>query len=172
MSIKRFFLTLITVLVFVVFMTVPVFAATTADVTVTATPQYIAISDNVSDYDFATVAASSTTNTSTEYVGITNTSTVETDQTIAVTTANWSGGVEWTHSDTATAGADTAGLVSERGGTWGAAEVIVKYATPNYIYEDCPATTDYDYGLSLVAPSSFGDGVEKEIIVRVTAAAS
>ena len=147
------------------------FAATTADVSVTATPSYVAIADNTTTVAFGAVVASSTSNTSTSYVGITNTSSVQTDQTIAVTTSNWTGGVEWTHDDTATAGVDTAGLVSNRGGTWGTGDVIVKYASPNYIYENCPATTDYDYGLSLVAPTEFGDGVEKAITVRITAAA-
>lgn len=147
-------------------------AATTADVTVTATPEYIAITDNVTTYDFGVVAASSTTNSSTTHFGITNTSSVETDMTISVTTSTWSGGVTWTHSDTATPGADTAGLQSQRGGTWGSDVVIVKNTSPNYIYENCPATTDFDYGISLLAPTSYTDAVEKSITLRITAAAS
>lgn len=146
-------------------------AATTADVTVNATPEFIAIADNVTTIDFGVVAASSNTTVDTSYVGITNTSTVQTDQTIAVTTNSWSGGGGWTHSDTATAGADTAGLLANRGGTWGVGDVIVKYNSPNYIYENCVALTNYDYGLELVAPTSFSDGDEKTITVRVTAAA-
>lgn len=149
----------------------PVSAATDADVTVTATPEYIAISDNVSAYDFGVVSASSTSNTSTSYVGITNGSSVQTDITISVTGATWTGGVAWTHSDTATPGADTVGLLSNRGGSWGTGDVIVKNASPNYIYENCAALTDFDYGIGLHAPTSFSDGVEKSNTLRVTAAA-
>lgn len=120
-------------------------------------------------YDFGVVSASSSSNTTTDYFTITNSSNVTTDQTIGVTTSSWSGGVGWTHSDTATAGANTAGLKANRGGSWGSGDVIVKYSSPNYIYENCPASTSYDFGLGLVAPTSFSDGVEKEIVVRVTA---
>lgn len=146
-------------------------AATSADITVTATPSYIAISCNQSTYDFGTVAASATPSTATNWATIDNTSSVQTDQTIAVTTNTWSGGVTWTHSDTATAGADTAGLSANKGGTWGVGDVIVKYSAPNYIAENQAATTDYSFGLKLYAPTSFGDGVQKSITVRISAAA-
>ena len=106
----RHLLTLTAILLLIFLWAIPVSAATTADVTVTATPEYIAVSDNAASYDFGVVATSSTTNTSTAHVGITNSSTVQTDITISVTSATWSGGVTWTHSDTATPGADTAGL--------------------------------------------------------------
>jgi len=158
-------------LVLVLIPATPALAATDADVTVTATPAYVAIADNVTSYDFGIVTASSTSNTSANYTGITNTSSVQTDITIAVTTNTWAGGVTWTHSDTATPGADTAGMKANRGGTWGIGDIIVKFASPNYIYENAPAATNFDYGLQLIAPTSFGDGVQKSITVRVTAAA-
>jgi hypothetical protein len=148
-------------------------AATTADVTITVTPGAIGISDNVTSIDFGTVITSGTAQTDTAWVGITNTSTVETDHTIAVTGNTWTGGATaWTHSDTATAGADTVGLKSNRGGTWGVSDVIVKYATPNYIYENCPATTNYDYGLQILLPTSTTVNDQKTNTVRVTVAAS
>src|SRR3990167_2088977 len=145
-------------------------AATTADVTVTATPQFVAIADNVTSYDFGSVAGSGVYQTNEDYIEIDNTSSVQTDQTIAVTTATWSGGVTWTHSDTATIGADTAGLKANKGGTWGVGDVIIKFTAPNDIATNQAANTDYTYGIQLLAPSSFGDGVEKTITVRVTAA--
>jgi len=49
--------------------------------------------------------------------------------------------------------------------------VIVKNGTPNFIAENQAATANYDFGLELVAPTSFTDGVEKSITVRVSAAA-
>jgi len=172
---RTFHLRWFVVVALVVLMTIPfaspVLADTTADVSVTATPEYIAITDNVTDLDFGIVTAGTTDNTSTDYVGITNLSTVQTDMTIAVTADTWAGSVTWAHSDTATADTDQAGLNSNRGGSWGTGDVIVKYASPNYIYEDCPATTNFDYGLSLVVPTAFTDGVQKSITVRVTAAA-
>ena len=146
-------------------------AATTADVTVNATPNYVSIADNVTTVDFGGVDTSSTTSTDTAYIGITNTSSVQTDQTISVTAASWTGGNGWTHDDTGTPGAETAALLANRGGTWGVGDVVVKNGSPDFIYENCPATTDYDYGLELLAPTEFDDGVEKSITVRVTAAA-
>jgi len=151
-----------------------VFALTTADVTVNATPAFISISVAPTGYAFNTgtpVETSSTYNTTTSYFTITNGSTVQTDQTISVTTSSWSGGVTWTHSDTCTPGVDTAGLKANREGTWGTNDVIVKYTTPLYIYENCPANTNYSFGLSLPTPTEFTDGVLKSIVTRVTAAA-
>ncbi len=151
----------------------PVRAATTADVTVNATPAYVGISDNVTEYGFGTVVESNNYTTVTSYVGITNTSSIQTDITIFVTTANWtSAGNPWIHSNTATAGVDTAGLVTNRGGTWGVGDIVVQSTitgTPQYIYENCPAFTNFNYGLMLVAPSFFSDGINKSIIVRVSA---
>jgi len=146
-------------------------AATSADITITATPAYIAITCNQASYDFGVVAASSTPSNATNWATVTNLSTVQTDQTIAVTTTSWSGGVTWTHSDTATAGADTAGLLAAVGGSWGDADIIVKNGSPNFIYENKAAGGTYSFGLKLVAPTSFTDGIAKSIIVRISAAA-
>ena len=168
---KKYILSIILALMVLLVPAVPAFAATTADVEVTATPAFVAIADNQTEYDFGVVATSTTPYTSENWSGITNTSTVQTDITISVTGATWSGGVTWTHSDTCTPGADTAGLKANRGGTWGVSDIIIKNAAPNYIYENCPALTDFDYGLKLWAPTSFTDGVEKSITVRVSAAA-
>lgn len=148
-------------------------AATDADVTVNATPQSVSISVDISFYDFGNVAPSDTPSSSTSYFTIDNTSNVQTDQTIRVTSNSWSGGVTWTHSDTATPGADTAGLKANKGGTWGVGDVIIKYnATYNYIAENQAADTDYSFGLKLWAPTSFGDSVEKSMsVVRISAVA-
>ncbi len=122
-------------------------------------------------YDFGTVNPSATPYTTTSYFTIDNTSTMQTDQTIAVTSATWAGGVTWTHSDTATPGANTAGLLANKGGTWGVSDVIVKFNSPNYIAENQAANTDYSFGLKLLAPTSFTDGVQKSNTVRVSAVA-
>ncbi len=150
---------------------IPVSAATTADITVTATPAYVAISCDQTTYDFGTVATSATPSTTTSWATITNSSSIQTDQTIGVTSATWAGGVTWTHSDTATPGANTVGMLSNKGGTWGVSDVIVKFSSPNYIAENQAATTNYSFGIKLLAPTSFTDGVQKSNTVRVSAAA-
>lgn len=122
-------------------------------------------------YDFGVVAESTEPYTATDYFTITNNSTMQTDQTISVTSSTWTGGNAFTHSDTATPGADTVGLLSNRGGTWGVSDVIVKFSSPNYIYENCPATTSYDFGIKLLSPTSASDGAEKTNTVRITATA-
>ncbi len=123
------------------------------------------------NYNFDVVAESSTPYTITTYFAIDNNSTMQTDHTIGVTTSTWSGGIPWDHAEDAVPGANTAGLLANRGGTWGTGDIIVKFISPNYIYENCPATTDYSFGLKLLAPTSFSDGVEKQIIVQITAVA-
>ena len=146
-----------------------VFAQTTVDVTVNATPAYVGITVSPTGYGFGTVGVSTTPSTTTSYFTIANTSSVVTNQTISVTTATWAGGVTWTHSDTATPGVDTVGLKANKGGTWGAGDVIVKYNTPNKLAENQAATTDYSFGLKMWAPTEFGDGVLKTVTVRVIA---
>lgn len=146
-------------------------AATTADVSVNATPSYVAITISPTSYNFAVVAASSTTNTTTTYFTITNTSSIQTDQTLGVTATTWSGGTVWNHAEDAVPGADLAGLNSQKGGTWGSDVVIVRNGTPLDIATNQAANTNYQFGISLKAPTSFSDGVEKTITMRVTAAA-
>lgn len=148
-------------------------ADTTADVTILVTPGSVGASDNVTTIDYGTVITGGTAQTLTAYIGITNTSTVISDHTISVTGNTWTGGATaWTHSDTATAGADTVGLKANRGGTWGVGDIIVKYSTPNYIYENCPVSTNYDYGLQILLPTSTTVTDQKTNTVRVTVAAS
>ena len=170
---KKRILALVLALALLVFIAVPAYAATTADITVTATPSGIEISDKATAYDFGTVATSSTTNTTIDHVLITNTSSIETDISIVTTTENWSGGTEWIQDDAATPGADTAGMNAART-AWqpGNLAPVESPGTPQYIYENCPASTNFEYGLSLLAPTSFSDYTQKSIIVRVEAVAS
>jgi len=129
------------------------------------------ISVSPATYSFGVVSPSSTYNTTTTYFTLTNASTVQTDQSINVTSGNWTGGVGWYHNNTCTPGVATAGLKANRGGTWGTGDVIVGYSASNYIYENCPASTNYQFGLSLHTPTEFTDGDIKTIVVRITAIA-
>ena len=54
----------------------------------------------------------------------------------------------------------------------GVDEIIIKYTSPNYIYQNCPANENYSFGLKLIAPTSHSDGVQKSITVRITAVAT
>jgi hypothetical protein len=169
---RKVLLSLAIALLLVLVPVIPAFAATTADVTVTATPaSVIAITDNATGAAFGEVADGATVQTTTAYIHINNTSNVQVDMTISVTTSTWAGGVTWTHDDTGSPGADTAGLKANRGGTWGVGDVVVKNVSPLFIYENCPAGTDFDYGLQLLVPTSTTDVVEKSNTVRVSAAA-
>ncbi len=144
-----------------------VLAATTADVTVYATPSFISIANSPSTFDFEGVAEGVDESTTTGYFTVTNTSSVATNVTIAVTSENWTGGVGWIHSDIPTAGPDQAGLKASE--NTGAFDVIVKYISPVNIVSSQAANTDFYWELQLIAPTSFGDGVQKQIIVRLTA---
>ena len=153
---------------------IPAFALQTADVTVNATPAYVSISCNGTalGWNFGVVAASSTTNTTNTRFEIDNLSTVITNQSIKVTTTNWtSAGIDWVHNDAATIGADQAALIANKGG--GGANVNVKFAAAfENIATNQAATTDYTFGLTLLAPSSFSDGTEKTNTCRITATAA
>ena len=147
-------------------------AATTADVTVTATPSFVSIANSSSTYDFGTITVNTTSQSATNAFTVTNTSSVPINVSIATTTTTWSGGTGWTHSDTAAAGADTAGLKANPGGSWGTGDVIIKNASPNNIVSSQAASTNFNWGIQLIAPTSFSDGVQKQIIVRLTARAA
>jgi len=167
---KRYLVSIILAFLLVAVWVVPVLGATDADVTVTYTVEYLAITDNTTTVAFGTIAASATPYTPTDYIAITNDSSVQVDATISVTGSTWTGGTAHTHSDTATPGANTVGLKTNRGGTWGVGDIVVKYDTPNYIYENCAAGVDFAYGLKLYAPTSTSDGVQKSNTVRITVA--
>jgi len=164
--------TLLAILLALALVVIPVgsaLAANTADVTVYATPGFISITVDNTTYDFGALLESTTKESATNYFTIDNTSTVITDNTIGVTTNTWSGGVIWAHSDTCTPAANTAGLKANKGGTWGGGDVIVKFSSPDIIANDQAANTDWSFGLKLYAPTSFGDYVQKSIVVRITA---
>jgi len=162
---------LIGILIALVLVLIPVSAAsadTYDDITLYATPEYVSISITPDSYNFTTVAASATPDTGIGNFTLTNGSTVEVDFTIAVTTNTWAGGVTWAHSDTCTVGEDQAGLKAGVDDDDDLFDVIVKYSDPNYLLEDYTGA-GFDFSLELYAPDAFTDGVEKSIVVRVTA---
>jgi len=79
--------TLIAILLAAALIVIPVGSAladTSADVTVTATPGWVSITNLPATFDFGVVLASTTPNTTTSYFAITNDSTVAMDINIKV----------------------------------------------------------------------------------------
>lgn len=173
---KKILISFLLALMLVLLPTSVILAATTADVTITVTLEHIAISDNATSYDFGTVALSATPSTATNYVGVTNDSTVTIDVEIYVVNDTWTGGANpWTHSDTATPGADTIGAKANAGGTWGVGDVTIKKSgsSPELIKDDLGGPgTDFDYGIKLYCPTSDTDHVQKTNDIRIEASAS
>lgn len=170
-EIKRILITFLLVIALNMLWVVPAMAATSATVTVTYTVEYLEISDNVTDYDFGNVATSSTTDSLTAYFGITDSSSVQTDNTISVTGATWTGGTAHTHDNTGTPGADTVGLLSSDGDAAWDVVVETDAGSPNFIKENNAAGADWSYEIELKAPTSTSDGVEKTNTLKITVAA-
>ena len=143
-------------------------AATTDDVTVSATPSYIAISNSPETQDYGVIATSSDNDTAAAYFTITNTSTVVTNITIYGT--NFTGGAGWTLSADGSVGADTAGMYA--GITSGSFDVVVTASPGNTLKASLASSANQTWHLRLKAPSSFSDGAEKESTVTVSAAAA
>jgi hypothetical protein len=140
-------------------------AATTADVVITATPTYIAMTNTPATWAVGIIAASSATATANgTYFTANNTGSVASNITLLVTTTNWTGGVGWIHSNTNTTAADTVGL----GYGTGATDTNILKTTASNLSTNLPAATTVGWGMKLYAPTSFGDGVQKTVTVRLT----
>jgi len=55
--------------------------------------------------------------------------------------------------------------------TYGAFNIIVKKDSPNFIAENQAASTNYQFELRIMTPTSFSDGVIKSNVVSISAAA-
>lgn len=164
---------LIALLIVVALVLVPygtALAATEQNVEITATPSYISISNSPASYGFGVVAASTNYSTSQGCFTVTNASTVNIDCSIGTNNTNWVGTTNWTHADNGTPSATTAALYSSQDN--GAFDIIVKNAAPNDIVSNQAATTDFDWELRLMSPTSFSDGTVKAIKVVLTASAT
>ena len=150
----------------------PVFALTTADVTVNATPNYVSISVSPTVYAFGAVNTATAYNTTTNYFTVTNGSNIVTNTTIKVTGDWTSAGVGWTASDTGAGGVNTAGLFAYSPDTTKWDCIVKKSAAFNNLVASKAATTNYDFGLGLNTPTSFTDGQINTNVVRLTMAAS
>lgn len=147
----------------------PAEAQTTANITITITPGVIGCSINATTWAVGTVYVGMTANTSVNYFGIDNTSTVIANFSIGVTGATWTGGATaWTHSATATAGADTVGLRANDG----TGSVIVKSSSLLNIKTNQAASTDFNFGLEIFVPTSSTVTDQKTNVCQVTVSAA
>lgn len=148
-------------MVLALFIAVPTLGATSVNVTITAQGAFVSYTANQSSYDFGIVAASSTTNTTANWILFTNTSSVSTNISVVMLATTWTAAVAgWTHSDTAR-GNNTAAMKASSGNatTWGDGVFIKFAATANEINTAAiPAGYNYVSGLSLLAPTIFMNG--------------
>ena len=144
---------------------VPILAATSDEVTVTATPSYVSISNLPVSFDFATVAESGTPNTTTGWFTVTNDSTV--NITVSIGCDGWSGTTAWTYG---VAGADTGQLkASDNDGVY---DVTVPNGSTAELHTTVTSGTNVQWELQLNCPTSFSHGAEQTTTVTVSAAAS
>ena len=139
-----------------------VFSATTANVTVTATPSWVDISNLPIEFDFGLVTASSTPNTGTGYFTVTDSSSVNVTATIVCN--GWSGTSSWTYG----APGEDQGLLNASDND-GAYDVEVDDTTPIALHTTTTPGTDWDWELQLEAPSSFTHIYQQTTIVTLSA---
>jgi hypothetical protein len=141
-------------------------AATTSTVTVTFTPQsLVAGVTTPNSWAIGFVADSATAQTATGYFSTANTSNCVTDWAISCG-ATWTGGTAFTHSDTATAGADTVGLKASP--NTGAFDKIIKNTSPVDVATSVAASTAVVWEAKFYAPTSHSDAVQKTNTIVMT----
>lgn len=120
-------------------------------------------------WDFGSVAEGSSAQTALDEFTVTNDSDFAIN--ITISGSDMTGGTAWTLSDTGEPGDNIYGLwVGLSGGDY---TIIVKKNSPyNALVTGLAASGTQDWGLKLLAPTTFSDGVQKTGIVTLTATAS
>jgi hypothetical protein len=159
----------------------PALAATTADVTVTATPTYIALTNSEATWAVGTVAASTTywwtadsnapdptspTEAADMKSTITNTGSVAED--IDIKVAAFTGGTGWTIStDDSPAEGEIAILAVVTGGDTASMTQVI--TTDSELTGSLASSGTIKWSMKMITPASFTDGVEKSGTVTLTA---
>jgi hypothetical protein len=162
----------------------PALAATTADVTVTATPEYLAITNGQASWAMGAVAESQANaywwdSDGTGYQAkpaepfvdggmattITNTGSVTSDIEVKVTSTTWTGGVGWTIAGSV--GADTVVVKAGITGMANEAAMITLTGSNQDLKASLAASGTIKWILHLET-GTFTDGVEKTGTVRLT----
>ena len=149
-------------------------AATTATVSITATPSFISISNNSTggpNWNIGAVAQSGTAVTAAEYFVITSTSSVAVNVSIYVS-ATFTGGTAWTVATNGAPGSMIVGLYS--GIVAGSFNDVIS-PTPGTVLKSMAGTQSsvlQSWHMKLWAPTVFVDGVQKTGTVTLSAAAA
>lgn len=168
---KKILVGLVVLLALVVPLLMPAIAgaATTAVVTLNATPVFVSITVNNTSYNFNNVTEGVDKATGTGYFGITDSSSVVTDNTILVTTT-WEsttpGGSIWTYG---APGVDTCQLKSSDGDAAFDVTVPVTPAAAAALHSTVGAGDDWVFEIQLDAPSSITFGNAQGCKVTISA---
>lgn len=149
---------------------VPAMALTSVQVTLNATPSFVSIAINNTSWNFGNVSAGVDKATGTGYFGVTDTSSVQTTNTIQCTTvwaASTPGGSVWTYGAPA---ADTAQLKASDGG--GAFGVTVPSGSAPTLHTTPTGNSNWVFELQLDAPSSITHGDPQGCRVTVSSSAT
>jgi ABC-type transport system substrate-binding protein len=146
-------------------------AATTAQVVITATLSYIAITNAPTTWAPAAVAAGGTVATADDYFVITNTSTTITDISLVLSSDNFTGGGQtWLSASNGVPGSMIVGLSAGIApATYD--KVITTSATPVILITSLATLTNDSWHMKLRAPTVYIDGAAKVGTVTITAAA-
>lgn len=177
---KRILVGILLALVLVTTMAVPALAATTQDVTITATPTYIALTNSEASWAVGTVAVSSTYWWTSDDLApeepfvdgdmkstITNTGSVAIDVDIKV--AAFTGGVGWTISTDDTPAEGEISLRAGATGTANEAAMVQVITTDTELVDALAASGTKLWCMEMETPPSFTDGAEKTGVVTLTA---
>ena len=192
-KLRRVLIPVALVILLVSVFAMPVSAATSQDVTVTATPSYIAIANAPSTWTVNEETGDSKIAIGTEYWSnplgdttspsdpvvdgecrftITNTSTVITD--LTVNFIHFTGGDAMQNSGTGSGGVGTFGAYSYcTGMTYSTGKVVADNAGSSAMKEDLAATTDIKWGVSCDTQTdawTTGDAMTSTITITATAA--
>jgi hypothetical protein len=155
-------------------LTLLVTAATSQNVTITATPEYMDIANAPGSFDFLTVAAGVDENTGNDYFTITNGSTVVID--IDIQCNGWSGVSSWTYG---VPGADQGRMQASSGeggvggsGGSGTYDIQILDSVDTLIMDAVGTSTNPQWELQIDVASSFTFGDEQTSTVTLTASAN
>ena len=133
-------------------------------------PSTIDILNSPSNYAFGLLSENLNYQTGFTHFTVTNNSAYPVNITIGG--SDMTGGVNWTLSDTATPGADTYGLRSGLEGDTAYAIILKKNTPYNTLVSNLPSLGTQQWGLELIAPTSFSDSVQKSGTITLTATKS
>lgn len=127
------------------------------------------LSNDPTSYAFGVLAASATASTGLNYFTITNSSGFAID--ISISGTDMIGGVDWDLADDGNPGADIYAMKAGLDG--GSYNIIVRETAPfNTLKAGLANGATQAWGMQLLAPTSFSDGVPKSGTITITGAAS